>query len=248
MDVKLHKNLMVARGEEFSGSADWLGAHDGHVFKLRAIPGGALFHGLGEEDEARRTPINITSRAPGLFRLISNFAHTPFVLDSLAYASVEAFWQGLKFPDKAKRCEIASLYGAAAKDAGFRAPASDVIAHNDTVIRVGTWDHWQLMRRACEAKFEQHADARAALVSTGGRPLVHQMRRDSRTIPGVIMAEIWMGCRARLRAARPDQNSLPTRKSVAPEPPPPTNLEHAGAPSALGAPQRARGDGSPDEI
>jgi hypothetical protein len=55
------------------------------------------------------------------------------------------------------------------------------------------------MRRACEAKFTQNDDAREALLGTNDRPLTHKMRRDSRSIPGVIMAEIWMGIRARLR-------------------------------------------------
>ena len=42
--------------------------------------------------------------------------------------------------------------------------------------------------------------AREALLSTGTRPLMHRMRRDSKTIPGVIMADIWMRLRERLRA------------------------------------------------
>jgi predicted NAD-dependent protein-ADP-ribosyltransferase YbiA (DUF1768 family) len=55
------------------------------------------------------------------------------------------------------------------------------------------------MHRACWAKFSTHAEAQAALLATGERPLVHRLRRDSRTIPGVIMAEIWMKIRRRLR-------------------------------------------------
>jgi predicted NAD-dependent protein-ADP-ribosyltransferase YbiA (DUF1768 family) len=54
------------------------------------------------------------------------------------------------------------------------------------------------MERACAAKFEQNGAARRALLSTGTRPLEHRMRRDSRTIPGAIMAEIWMRLRDRL--------------------------------------------------
>jgi predicted NAD-dependent protein-ADP-ribosyltransferase YbiA (DUF1768 family) len=58
-----------------------------------------------------------------------------------------------------------------------------------------------LMRRACKAKFEQNENARAALLGTGTRPLVHLVRPDSRTIPGVVMADIWMKLRADLRRA-----------------------------------------------
>jgi predicted NAD-dependent protein-ADP-ribosyltransferase YbiA (DUF1768 family) len=58
------------------------------------------------------------------------------------------------------------------------------------------------MERACRAKFEQNAEARAALLATGDRPLTHVVRRDSTTIPGVIMAQIWMRIRKRTRSAQ----------------------------------------------
>ena len=57
------------------------------------------------------------------------------------------------------------------------------------------------MECACEAKFSQHEEARRALLNTKERPLVHKTRRDSRTIPGVIMAEIWTRIRSRLAKA-----------------------------------------------
>ena len=65
-------------------------------------------------------------------------------------------------------------------------------------MRVGTRDHWCLMERACAAKFTQNEVARAALRDTGSRPLEHRLRRDSRTIPGAVMADIWMRLRAKL--------------------------------------------------
>jgi hypothetical protein len=49
------------------------------------------------------------------------------------------------------------------------------------------------------SQFDQSAEGRAALLATGGRPLMHVVRRDSKTIPGVIMAQIWMRIRKRLR-------------------------------------------------
>jgi predicted NAD-dependent protein-ADP-ribosyltransferase YbiA (DUF1768 family) len=55
------------------------------------------------------------------------------------------------------------------------------------------------MGRATIAKFEQNANAREALLSTGDRPLTHQMKNDSKTIPGAILAEIRMRARASLR-------------------------------------------------
>ena len=198
MQVELRRNLAHLVGEGDPAFSDWLAEHDGHVFRLKLIRGEAYFQGLGPEAVACREPINVTSRAPLPFRLISNFAATPFTLDGRDYGSVEAFWQSLKFPDDERRREIAPLHGPKPKDLAFHAPASDVIAYEGQTIRVGTWDHWQLMERACSAKFEQHAGARDALLATGQRPIVHEMKRDSRTIPGAIMAQIWMRCRARL--------------------------------------------------
>lgn len=101
-------------------------------------------------------------------------------------------------PDEAERQRLAGLYGSAAKDAGYYAPRSEDFHYAGRRVLIGTWDHWQLMKRACIAKFEQHDAARAALRATGRRPLAHHMKPDSRTIPGVIMAQIWMAIRARL--------------------------------------------------
>ena len=69
-------------------------------------------------------PINVTSRSPDpTVRLIANLAHTPFELDGHAYASVEAFWQGLKFPDAERRRQISPLHELAARRAGCAAEA-----------------------------------------------------------------------------------------------------------------------------
>lgn len=63
----------------------------------------------------------------------------------------------------------------------------------------GTYDHWELMRKACTIKFTQNAMARTALLSTSDRMLTHNINHDSKTIPGVIMAKIWMDIRAKLQ-------------------------------------------------
>ena len=197
MKLEPRKNLLtVSDLEDTPGLEDWLEQHDGQVFRLRRSKLGAMvFHSLGEEPDARREPINVTSRSPMPIRLISNFAHTPFELDGLRYAGIEGFWQGLKFPSDEDRHRLALLHGSEAKDAGFYAPPADAVTYQGAEIRVGTWQHWELMERACRAKFDQNRDARDALRGTGNRPMVHEMKPDSRTIPGVIMASIWMRIR-----------------------------------------------------
>ena len=78
-------------------------------------------------------------------------------------------------------------------------PVSNEFVYDGVTILAGSPEHWALMRAVCEAKFTQHDEARIALLATGKRWLTHKVRKDSRTIPGAIMADIWMGIRARLQ-------------------------------------------------
>ncbi len=184
----------------------WKDAHEEHVLALRGQPGNATtleLKPLGPRLEACREPINVVSYSPNEgARLISNFAQTPFHLDGRDYTSVESFWQGLKLPNEEDRRRFAAYDGARAKRKGSKRSNPVTLVYEGVEVRVGTYDHWQLMERACRAKFEQNFAAREALLSTGTRPLIHVVRRDSKTIPGVIMADIWMRIRADLQRFR----------------------------------------------
>ncbi len=148
---------------------------------------------------AAHEPLNIAFDAtPMPLRLISNLAETAFELDGRNYASVEGFWQGLKFPSEEDRVRLAGLAGLAAKAAGPKVEPGDRFTYEGREVVVGTVDHWALMERANRAKFEQDEDAHQALLSTGTRPLAHKVVPDSRTIPGIVMADIWMRIRADL--------------------------------------------------
>jgi hypothetical protein len=77
--------------------------------------------------------------------------------------------------------------------------------------------------RAATAKFEQNTSAREALLSTDDRPLTHQMKNDSKTIPGAILAEIQMRTRASLRqptrrvaSAKKEKRRSPSTDTAAP--------------------------------
>lgn len=212
MKVILKERLFVVIAEsdnEKEAAAPWVSAADGHVFVLKRQDDRTFrMVDLGPLAEACREPINVTSRSSDpQICLISNLAHTPFKLDGRFYASVEAFWQGLKFPDEAKRAEIAALHGHQARLAGAQAEEAEEFQYDGRRVRTGTFDHWQLMHRACLAKFEQNAEANAALLSTGERPLEHIVRRDSKNIPGVIMAGIWMKIRSKLANQTDDESS-----------------------------------------
>ena len=214
-----HLVLIPDDADETATLAGWKAAHDGFVFALAANDGsGANLASLGPRAEACREPINVHSGNPDpRISIIANFAPTPFTLDGERYACVEAFWQSLRFPLE-ERSGIAILDGVAAKQASDARPYGSHVHYRGEAVSVGTHAHWQLMRRACAAKFRQHAAARAALVSTLPRPLVHTMRRDSRTIPGAIMAEIWMSLRAELLNAAAGSRRRPRRNGNAATP------------------------------
>jgi predicted NAD-dependent protein-ADP-ribosyltransferase YbiA (DUF1768 family) len=203
MKVRLKDGLVILSAEsddERASIGEWIEPVEGHVFFLVRQDGQTFrLASLGRREDACREPINVTSRSADLaIQLISNFAHTPFAFDGREYASVEGFWQSLKYADEASRLAVAGLHGHEARMARTGAPEAATIAYGGREIRVGTWDHWQVMLGACRAKFSQHAAARQALLSTGDRPLMHRTRKDSRTIPGVVMADIWMRVRREL--------------------------------------------------
>jgi predicted NAD-dependent protein-ADP-ribosyltransferase YbiA (DUF1768 family) len=188
--------------DDIQALAAWRERHGDHVFHLCVTGTGIELHDLGPRPDACREPINVTSNsADPIAAAIGNFTRAPFVLDGKRYVSVESFWQGLKFPAAADRARIAALDGKAARDAGEAQGYGATISYAGETIGVGSPEHWHLMKRACAAKFEQDGPARAALLATSDRPLTHKVRRDSRAIPGVIMADIWMRIRARLRDA-----------------------------------------------
>lgn len=177
-----------------------LAAADGHVFQLHAKSGrGIAFSLIGPEDSARRVPLNIVQGVTPRFAPISNLAHTPFEFEGQRYASIEGFWQGLKRVAPADRSAMARLWGREAKEVGGSADQPQAFDWQGARIAAGSPEHWALMRAACTAKFNQNGDARTALLATEERWLTHKVRRDSRTIPGAIMAEIWMKIRSRLR-------------------------------------------------
>jgi predicted NAD-dependent protein-ADP-ribosyltransferase YbiA (DUF1768 family) len=180
--------------------AVWKEGRENHVLHVAGRGTGLALTDLGPNEVVCREPINITSRSPAPLDVISNFAPTPFDLDGERYASVESFWQGLKFATRRERREIAELPGPAARKAGEKVGYGATIEYAGVEIVVGTWAHWQLMQRATEAKFAQNEAAREVLLATAPRPLTHRTRRDSKAIPGVIMADIWMRLRAKLLA------------------------------------------------
>jgi predicted NAD-dependent protein-ADP-ribosyltransferase YbiA (DUF1768 family) len=183
---------------------EWKTNHLDHVLAVRSDQDPEVssleLHDLGPRLEECREPLNVVSNSSDpLARIISNLATTPFELDGQRYVSVESFWQGLKFESDSERRRFASLEGPRARSEALRQKYGKSITYAGQEVAVGAWDHWQLMEKACRAKFQQNEEAKGALLATGDRPLIHVVRRDSRSIPGVIMAQIWMRLRGELR-------------------------------------------------
>jgi predicted NAD-dependent protein-ADP-ribosyltransferase YbiA (DUF1768 family) len=169
------------------------------IFQLQKQGERLSFVNLGQKEDVCNISINVMfSCSDPDIQLISNLGHTPFVFHDQTYASVEGFWQGLKFEEQV-RPAIAKLYGKEAKKAGKRQAYGEFVHFNGQKIQVGSVEHWLLMEEACKAKFNQHKKAQSALLKTGIRPLFHKPRAKSKTIPGPIMSEIWMNIRSRLR-------------------------------------------------
>ncbi len=195
--------LIPQSDEDARVLASWKSAHEDHVLNVRADRPGVSsleLHDMGRRLEACREPLNVVSSSSDpLAKAISNLTMTPFELDGRLYRSVESFWQGLKFEDDSDRERLAALDGPHARELGKSRRYGAAVSYGGRDIPVGAWEHWRLMEQACRAKFQQNEEARAALLATGERPLVHIVRQDSRTIPGVILAQIWMRLRQELR-------------------------------------------------
>ena len=194
-------SFSVENDDEREAFALWREAALGHVFSFESgSTKGGSFHDLGLREDACHEPINIVfEMGADHWRPISNMALTPFVLRGRPYASVEGFWQGLKFADDADRKRIAALWGKAAKAAAHGRGALDSFVFDGAGYATGGPEHRALMLEACQAKFSQNLEAREALLATGERPLTHRVRRDSATIPGAVMADFWMRIRRTLR-------------------------------------------------
>ena len=133
--------------------------------------------------DRRDEPINIRLR--GEYGLLSNLAETPFELDGVEYASVEAFIQAIKIPETdPKREQVVSMSGVAAKFAAndenqaversLKEGGIASVYYQGQAIEYRSVEHLELIESAIRAKFEQNADLRDLLVATGDTELTHQ--------------------------------------------------------------------------
>jgi ribA/ribD-fused uncharacterized protein len=137
------------------------------------------------------------------FGALSNFAASPFQVDSVQFPTVEHCFQHAKAIDAGAAATAARILAAAkpgsAKALGRRVKGLDVDRWNARRVEV--------MRAALRAKFAQHAPSRAELLATGTRELIEAAQRDyfwgcgarggGRNMLGELLQEV----RAEIRAS-----------------------------------------------
>ena len=119
-------------------------------------------------------PLNVWSRSEEeIGRLMSNFAHTPFRLDDVEYASVEGFYASLMFTADVRRRKVAGLWGIRAKHEIPKVKPAE-IRYRDECYGLGSSKHIGLIKRAIRAKLEANPEIARAFVETRSRPIAHE--------------------------------------------------------------------------
>lgn len=137
---------------------------------------------------------------PETTKLLSNFAHTPFVVDDEEYASVEGFWQSLKTEDDIMRRKIATMTDPLdTRQLGRRvARGASIFTYKTHMYVVGSQAHHMLLERAIRAKTQQNEDVRLQFVGSHPQTLKHRTKNkfgqwrpgDSPSLPAVVFEGI----------------------------------------------------------
>jgi predicted NAD-dependent protein-ADP-ribosyltransferase YbiA (DUF1768 family) len=155
--------------------------------------------------------------------ILSNFAATPFLLDNRTYASVEGFWQMMKFPEDAHdprtqdpsldwphtREEISQMTGFEAKRAGkvgslnMKKMGINWVTYRKQKLTYRTQkkgEHYRLIERAMRAKLEQNPQVKKVLLKTKDLTLKPDHKQGADTPPAWMYYRIWEKLRAELMA------------------------------------------------
>jgi predicted NAD-dependent protein-ADP-ribosyltransferase YbiA (DUF1768 family) len=155
--------------------------------------------------------------------LLSNFAATPFELRGHRYASLEGFWQMMKYPEGPDdprsapgttwthtREEVAQMVSFAAHQAGVDAEANMQALGIPWITFEGQRIDWKgtqvdrhlaLIEEATWAKVRQNPDVERALLSTGDLVLRPDHHQDADATPAWRYYDIYTRIRAQLQAA-----------------------------------------------
>lgn len=160
--------------------------------------------------------------------LLSNFAPTPFTYHNVRYASVEGFWQMMKYPEgtlasgvpdprsksrevtyKFTRAQVAQMSSFEAKRAGDLAEASMNFLAIDWVTFEGVpftyrsqthGRHYELIVDAMREKLRQNPEVQKVLLSTGNLTLLPDHHQSPDDPDEWRYYQIWMQLRSELQS------------------------------------------------
>ena len=157
--------------------------------------------------------------------LLSNFAPTPFTFRGKRYASLEGFWQAMKYPEDADdpRAKFPGLTWAFTRAqveqlASFEANKAGALAE-DNMKNMGIgWvsfegqrfdyrpkepgEHYRIIVAAMREKLAQNPEVKKALLATGDLILKPDHHQDPDAPAAWRYFEIWMQLRAELQQAQ----------------------------------------------
>lgn len=158
--------------------------------------------------------------------IFSNFAATEFDFEDVVYASVEGFWQMMKYPDsliesdprnnpsfgwELSREEVGALADFEAKDAGkvgskvMKDLDINWVSYKGRQLEYRTsekGEHYDLIRKAMRAKLDQHENVQTLLLKTGDLVLRSDHDQGANPPPAWMYYDIWMEFRAELQSAQ----------------------------------------------
>jgi predicted NAD-dependent protein-ADP-ribosyltransferase YbiA (DUF1768 family) len=154
--------------------------------------------------------------------IFSNFATTPITVEGESYASIEGFWQMMKFPENQQdpralfpglvwphtRAEVAQMSSFTAKKAGtiaeehMKTMGIDWVTWRGQKMVYRSQDrglHYDLIHRAMVAKFEQNPEVKRLLIATGDLILRPDHKQDADVPDEWKYYNIWMELRSKLK-------------------------------------------------
>jgi len=170
--------------------------------------------------EAKKGELILSKRNElGVF---SNLAHTPFFFEDEHYASIEALWQMMKYPDLSDtkdprnvihdypftRMQVFSMHGFDAKHAGDAANEINKIHKFNFVtykhhhfnykdMKQGSQLHYKIIKSAIEAKVKQNPSIYKLLLKTKGLRLMPDHKQGTNLPKSYAYHEILMEIRDR---------------------------------------------------
>ncbi len=177
-------------------------SYPNHWWKKIDDPSAPSWEILPHEADRSKNEVILSKRNElGIF---SNFGETPFILHNVKFASVEGFWQMMKYPESGKRMDprlkfdypferndVALMHGFEAKEAGdlanvinkkhgFKWVSYKGVRFNYKDHSSGSKFHYKIIYKAIKAKVMQNKKVRVLLLKTKGLRLLpdHKQRAD----------------------------------------------------------------------